>query len=115
MKYLAPLLLLLAACAGMVRTSEVQDSLSDVLTRHDDYVFSDEGLTDATKDVYLGQSAQAKKIVGSEDELTPAQFHALIDGPVQRHQAYVEDDVTITELDRRVWLRSGEVLLGVGR
>jgi hypothetical protein len=115
MKYLLPLLLLLASCAGMVRTSEVGDVLTDVLQRHDDYVFSDDTLTSESKDIFFGQSHNARKVVGEADEMTPAEFQSAIVGPVLRHQEYVREDVTITELERRVWLRSGDVLLGVGR
>jgi len=101
------------SCSSLIRTASVDDALNQVLMRHDDYVTSDETLTPESIDVFLGQAAAARN--GVHDEMTPAAFHALIDQPVMRHQAYVQSDITITELERRVWLRSGKLLLEVGR
>ena len=108
-----------SACPGcaspLIQSLEVSESVIDVLTRHDNYVYEDISLHQIKRDSFLGQSRGFREYVALTPEIDVQMFHHMGDPIFNRHNNYVASDTILSELDRRIYLRSGELLLKVGK
>lgn len=109
---------LLALLAGCARDALVLDSIelpmTTVLDRHDTYVDADQ-LDGPTRDALLLQSAELRHTLTTaraEDRSTVSawQIRSRVHQITARHDAYVMADLELTDLERRIYLRSSVLL-----
>jgi hypothetical protein len=116
-KIAVALSLVLSSCAlfgnqNEVRLSEVRDTASKIIDRHDVYVNADRALTVSSRDQFLQESHALLVLVGGETTLQETLKTAA--SPVcVRHDAYVNADTTLQPTQKSVYLDSTKILLRV--
>lgn len=117
MKRLLPALVLaVTGCAllsSQIQTDQVEDTVGFVVERHDAYVISDESLADATEAQYLAESAALLALITAQDEVLEEVFVPVLTPVADRHDAYVTGDGSLSDLERRTYLRSTSELRGL--
>lgn len=104
---------LLAACTSispLIQASSIQDSVGIVAQRHDSYVQDDDSLSDEERQEDLEQSSELMVLVFSRDQIGKEELASKFDPVANRHDIYVVGDAALSELQRRVYLRSTQEL-----
>ena len=109
------LMLVLSACSchllnTQVQTESIKDVTLAVVLRHDNYVAFDAQLTDEEEMLFLTEAFAFRAAVVEQPELSRQALVDLSSGVCARHDFYVEEDISLSEFERRTYLRSTKLL-----
>jgi len=110
----APIIFTLAlSCCSLdtnIDNSAILASVSDLVSIHDAYVVVDVDIDAAVKSDALSESYELKCYI-QNNATTPRQLFLMLLKPVAaRYEHYVWTDETLTDLQRRVRLRTSDLL-----
>lgn len=107
-------LLALTGCTylqrGVARSSEVEPVAGFVVDRHDAYVDADESLDSSQRLALKTDSGQLMVLIRRGEVVELDALAARQAGVIDRHDAYVSADESLSETKRARYLRSTEIM-----
>ena len=95
-----------------INTDKIKGPVEDIVSRHDAYIDSDPNLAADHKTMFKEQAASFLLMVCSSDEIAVSDLEALM-MVAARHDVYVKGDADLSELEKRVYLRSTDILRSI--
>jgi hypothetical protein len=95
---------------NVIRTTDITPAVEGVTSRHNAYVASDKDLPVEDRLLYQSEANILLQRWRADDEVSVAAVETYVRSVTARHDDYVTADEGLSVLERRVYLRSSELL-----
>jgi hypothetical protein len=95
-----------------INTDKIKGPVEKIIKRHDIYIDLDINLADEYKTMFKEEAASFLTKVSTEEEMEISELDSFM-MVIERHDVYVKADSSLSELEKRVYLRSTEIIRSI--